>query len=133
MTLNGWQRLWVLVSLLYFAPVSLIGYISFQDVPLGYPELEELTLVLGGNDLPVCQDISQRNFGGPQRQEQMETVTGADLKNIFRCKLVKAQKDAIFKGRLRVVLIAIGAWVAPVVLVYILGLGIVWVRRGFDK
>ena len=161
MRLNGWQRLWVVVSGCWLAVVAVVAWAAWP-VPsqVSVPEVFERV----DPELRSRFDISgsaaafARRLGGrvvplepakPITDEQGNPLPPGPIVDISDHVLqfvpgltgpemttaAAAYDDALqqvtAQKRRRAFGVALAVWLAPVMVVYVLGAAVAWVRRGF--
>lgn len=153
--LNGWQRLWVFVSGIYFLAVCGFGAFAFPD---GASLVAGRTLL--AIELALRAEVDAAHSRGDQRAElnalrELEKgavrfrseaygdLSDAELIQRVRAKFdgkanftpldEKSRRDAeLLRGeRSNFVIQAAVWWVIPVMAVYVLGWVIGWIIRGF--
>ena len=130
---NGWQRLWVFVSGSYLLAVLVIAFsslpaksdVSSTDIlsQVSDQSLQSManarekwnTIVEDGISIPV-----------PLGLDQAETQT-------FKADYKRAVEAATHKKRIGHLVQLAVLWLIPSVLLYVFGLGIAWIRRGFKR
>lgn len=131
--INGWQRLWVFLSGSYLLAVLVVAFsslptksnVSSTDIlsQVSDQSLQSManakekwnTIVEDGISIPV-----------PLGLDQAETQT-------FKTDYKRAVEAATHKKRIEHLAQLAVWWLAPSVLLYVFGLGIAWVRRGFKR
>ena len=144
MSLNGWQRLWVLIASLWMIAVATVSYLiwpvagsiqqsdvyarlkledahrlydqwaKYVDPPGFIPDPGE-TVNIGGHTVKFAQGLSENDMN----------KTAGTYYAVLRHLL--AVKRAEFIGG------AFVTWVVPVLGLYVLGWAVGWVRRGFRQ
>jgi len=133
--LNGWQRLWVLVSGLY-----LVGVIAF--VASEFPQLEQV------QSLALLQKLSPASQALLVHEDKGGWGTDVDMPNgitlSFKRGVSENDAKAVAKEyweivsavsnqrRLSLVGFATLAWFVPCLVLYIIGWALGWVYRGFQ-
>ncbi len=154
MKLNGWQRLWILVAAIWMLLVLALAWgawptparVSAADVyakmsPSEGRWLTDYNAIMGISPAgppgvrswsDLDNEVTNRKsayvdgqklefWGGASTEDQRQTVLA------FRASL----RRILVKERVVLLEEAFGLWVAPLVALYALGLGIGWVSRGF--
>jgi len=128
--LNGWQRLWVIVAVLLLAFVALI-VVSVS--PNEDPD------ILRQLNSPLC--AAYRSFDGHADGWKL----GEPIKDRDNCgdlisyqfvhevnlHSVQDYKRHLHGRQIRVVVVGFFWWVVIVAMIYLFGVGVAWVRRGF--
>jgi hypothetical protein len=157
MKLNGWQRLWIVLSGIYFLAVGSYGVLAFPDgadLEKGRAILAvELSLKALADSAQATGDVrSELNAlramkDGPVRirSEIYGDLKDAELINRARAKfdgkvdfsaLDKRETDdadRLHHDRLEHVVRCVAWWIVPLLLLYALGYAIGWVIRGFRR
>lgn len=137
--LNGWQRLWIVFSLIYLAIIILFTWTTWPTKK----QIENLWVY------STIDAIKEPNDYSYQIRESYKDISDRELiKKInakygeipgFKEKLneidIKYQKkiQSLGNERLKNVRIAFMAWSIPLVILYLLGLAIGWIYKGFKK
>ena len=135
MRLNGWQRGLVLVTLLWLCPVAYYAVLGFpsedrlfheellaREQPANDPRSEHCPTIPGFPDYEACN----------KRQSEInQKATVAAIKSVEEAH---AQVEEIKIGVQAKFIAAVAAiWIGPALVLYALGFGVAWVRRGFQK
>lgn len=156
--LNGWQRLWVLASLIYLVAVVFVAIIDFPTPWKSYISDEEITKKLSIKTLQLIAKtddwievpVNQKGdiFGKEVTAEQLQPITiqfpngkkllvstgtkQADLDYINKdyCNAVISLTN---KERIHFIVTILLAWIVPCIAVYMLGVSVNWVYRGFKQ
>ena len=115
MRLNGWQRLWVLVSVIYISGVLFIGWISRVSIE-NYNEVHSFLW-----DAVLMPE----SFHAPQAQQEQLVANPHENNLLVFQKYKKSRNDHI----LNIFLVSL----MPSIILYILGVGIAWIKKGFRK
>lgn len=133
--LNGWQRLWVLVSASYLLGVLAIAFSSLpteSDVSSA-----EILRQVSDQSLLLMHNASKEQQWNPVTEDgiSIPIPVGLDQAAVqtFKADYKNAVKVAVHKKRAEYFAQALVWWLAPSALLYALGLGIAWVRRGFKR
>jgi hypothetical protein len=143
--LNGWQRLWVVLSVLYLVPVIGIAVILFPkqesldesrvydsiSAVVSYVEKTEKARISEG-----VYTIRSKHYGDLPNDEIIQRlhekwcgkVDFTTIEEDYKQKL-----DALPTERAKTAGIAFLAWLVPVIALYVLGLAIGWIIRGFRR
>lgn len=149
MKLGGWKRLWILLVIIYFPFVVLISVESWQgEYTESYVYEIWATTVLdlnGGIDLgsfspswSVMQKYKERRYSAKEFIEEMKEVIKKESpqrKKKFKTIQIRYEKqleNLKYKQLMQVGIYSL-IWVVPSVLLYLLGLGIGWVYKGFKS
>ena len=141
--LNGWQRLWVLLSIIYFVVVLLLT-VALYPSRSGYEELRVLkSLDLVGKYLErnnkgykyegawVTKLKYFKNYTDEQIISRLHSKFKGKVDFTRIEKVYLHDKDNYWKYELMYLGVMLLVWVLPISLIYLLGLGIKWVIRGF--
>ena len=131
--LNGWQRLWVFLSGSYLLAVIVIAFsslpttgdVSSTDI---LRQLSDQSLELMANAKEQWNTIVEDGISIPVPIGLDQAAT-----HTFKADYKNAVEAAAHKNRLGHLLQAFVWWLVPSVLLYVFGLGIAWVRRGFRR
>ncbi|MBI4525447.1 MAG: hypothetical protein HY695_16725 [Deltaproteobacteria bacterium] len=117
--LSGWQRLWVLVSVLWFVVVAFSTYHLLPNSAPPDPALEEL----------LKKHVSKltERLGHPPSALDLLTDDSPEAR-AYDERLERDLREARLKGVTNAFLI----WAVPCAVLYALGCAIGWVRRGFE-
>lgn len=145
--LNGWQRLWILIISLYLTFVLYFASISFPNKSDLYREWAYSIL-----DLEKKHDKSINSLSNWEIREAYTKKGITDEKFIERLKEKSIEKPPDYqsefaeiekkhsakiiklKGKqIRYTVNALLIWFLPSSLIYILGISIAWVYKGFKK
>ncbi|MBI3001860.1 MAG: hypothetical protein HYY46_25875 [Deltaproteobacteria bacterium] len=145
--LNGWQRLWILVSVLWFVVVA---FFTSALLPNSVPPervYERLPKEMSAKLLKVVSnpfDIFDKSDRAEEVGISLHVDSGDTLwfrkgVTIKEAELVANTYDELLRQSLRHERIqhlfpyAFLFWVVPCAVLYALGWAIAWVRRGFDQ
>ncbi len=185
--LNGWQRLWVLLTILWIVPVGFLMYPQWPSpdsariagcmlpgelFSLAAPAIINDELTMWRRELPENLVFDQKNQSKTQRQPTSpEIITWYEATGFMRwfpewkgdslgrpewakapwvkaycttlverlersgraAQLRDASTKAMQKPRIEWLALVLAACIGPAVAVYLLGLAVVWVTRGFRK
>ena len=143
LVLNGWQRLWVLVSIILLIPVVVVAVITFPNPDhvshqSSFEEnlsAESRTKLATPDEKGIVWDdkvglkVEMPNghilrFEKSVKNEEAETVANEYY------GLLKHQAN---KERVLHVLLAIAWWLGPAIFLYAFGRAVAWVYKGFKK
>lgn len=145
--LNGWQRLWLLLAVLWLPSVVFIAATFFPTEAQWRVEasIEEIKLNqekqlkrdeifahcdnLGAKrllDLDICLQAHRQQLDNlrPGHGLFAESLKGYVERRISE-HLLSEQVEAAGKG--------VALWVVPIGLLYVLGMGVAWIRKGFKS
>ena len=129
MRLNGWQRLWVVVS------VITLG-LTLGVVGLIWPERDDRVL----SDLrsPACKAWRELPSGfvpdtPPEWREECYSLRSVLYYQKINLSSEEDYRRYLVRARVKTVFLALSSWVAAVVVLYVFGWSIGWVARGFSK
>jgi hypothetical protein len=150
--LNGWQRLWVFCSVLYFffvlifiLPVSadiLEEMGLYKEIPLSGKEVPMEDFEAPKKQFPVEDfELPIEDFEAPDDDFELPESYKTDKKfdpDSYPRDVVQNKSDFydLFVNIANLVvriLFSLIFWFVPVVLLYSLGLSISWVRKGFNQ
>lgn len=132
--LNGWQRLWVLVSI-----VLLIAFVVFAYIKRPH----------GLDEFPAaCNDIANRlikewernNVKTPKTREesiytrQFKLETPYTMSGLYYYPAFRscADKELLYQ-QITFVIKVLSVWLASIIFIYGAGISVVWVRNGFRQ
>jgi hypothetical protein len=141
MRLNGWQRLWIVCSAIYFIVVACVTYLSFpgREVPHSdefYRQLASASVAKLAVDAEHSWLANPNDVGASVRLPNGHVLP-------FRKGVTEEEQIAVANEyyhyvneevaarRRRELGYAIVVWVVPCLAVLLLGYAIAWVRRGF--
>jgi hypothetical protein len=137
--LNGWQRLWVVLSIIYF--VIVVGF-SFASWPTE-SNIENswvyslIDKTKDPNDYAyqirdAYQDISDKEL---IRRINAKYSSNQNYKEILNTINLKYQSElqSLWKEQFKTIAIALMAWLLPIAIVYLLGLSFGWIYKGFKN
>jgi len=137
-SLNGWQRLWVLTSLIYLIFVIFVAVVDFPSPGKTYISDDEVIKKLSTKTLEILTkgDNSSPKWNvdlnnGYKINVPVNTIE-ADLEYIAKdyndsIHKISESKRVSFIGTMMLV------WLIPCLAVYIFGLSLRWVYKGFRK
>ena len=139
--LNGWQRLWVLMSALYAVPVAVLAYAYFPSSDVRHSDdfykqmsaaslaklavYQENTKFIDPDDIEINAQLPNGHVL-PFRKGVTEEQRGTVIREYYG--LVD---QATIAKRMHVIGYSLLGWLLPCIAIYLLGSGIAWVRRGF--
>jgi hypothetical protein len=135
-SLNGWQRLWVVVSVMMLIPV---GFVAADFLPSEKDAIDVVVAELGRRGpIDLFEILALENLakGIPVRESEAQLNEKSSGPKV---KLDEAQIQRLYNEarstRLKkiafVTIVAALAWVMAAALVYGLGWSVAWVIRGF--
>jgi len=157
--LNGWRRLWIVLSVLYAAAVVIFvantvsdsdnysdrmsaSYTlqAFADLPQDLPQIKALSLD-NQREFAIDKARARRSLkegrSHADNQTDEEFVRGISKKweGLIDFARIDAERqtrlEQLTSSKLEQIGYGFLAWVVPVVLVYILGLSVGWIIGGF--
>jgi hypothetical protein len=155
--LNGWQRLWILVAVLYLPAAAAVVATQFPTTSQVYSAWADAALQVAGEDLRRTQqhqwqdwEIREHLFPKLTDKELVQKLTeGArktDLNDPMKKDLTRYKEkilqlestylprlDALSTERVKVVGWGVLGWAGPLAILYGLGLAVAWVVRGFHQ
>jgi hypothetical protein len=157
MRLNGWQRLWVVLSGLYFLAVCTFAVLTFPDGESLSRESANLAVEIAlqaqgksaqtaGDQRALLNAMRDLEYGAARvRAEAYGDLSDTELIQRIRAKWEgqanfaplneKLRRDTkrIRDRRFNFALQALVWWIIPVLMVYALGWATAWVVRGFQN
>lgn len=153
--LNGWQRLWVVVASIYFVVVFGFAAATFPDG--ASLESERATLAVEaaldaqvnaahalGDDRAELDALRNLKMGAARvRSEAYGDLTNAEIIQRLRAKFdgkadftaldekMRRDTERLRDDRSKFIFQAIAWWVIPALVLYVLGVAIGWIVRGF--
>ena len=139
-TLNGWQRLWVLLSALYLIPILVFSAYTFPN-PTGIAH-EDTFYDLLAPELRAKLFIDEKNRISND-QFNVEMPNGHILR--YKSGLKKTEMERVAaeyyellenranKERVKHVLLALTWWIVPSIFLYVFGWTVGWVYKGFKR
>jgi hypothetical protein len=127
--LNGWQRLWVLVSVVLLGLVlySAVGVAPVQD-PLVIQDLQSPDCKAYRSKPDYFNEFTKPNFGEP-----CSYLRSYEVDKLTNFHSVRQYKDHIVERQIVVAVSALVLWLVLAGAVYLFGLLVAWVRRGFQS
>lgn len=127
--LNGWQRLWVLVSLLLLLPVTLL-----------------VVLLWPARDAEVVRDLASLECAAlqklppgfvperyPSRDEPCRALQAFLIMSQAEVRSVAQYDSWLSRRKARTLAVGGLLWASAAALVYLAGRSVAWVRRGFQR
>lgn len=141
MKLNGWQRLWIVTSVIYILPVFFFAYITFPEsnahqffgrfAKLDAKEDWDIELK---REFIIDTAKSRIRLKGNGHQSDKRNDDEYHKYLIDRWgKLIDLDFSRVNYSRLHHILIAFSLWLLPLVIIYIFGYAVSWVRHGFKN
>jgi len=142
--LNGWQRLWVLASVIYILIIIILAIVSFPS-PENYTETDKILKnlstksldILAGKSRGVLDKLADEQFKrvtvkypNDQILEFLSSTNKADIEYVSKDYWGSVTKLTNTK-RIIFLFDMFLAWVVPCVILYSLGWSTGWVIRGF--
>lgn len=143
MKLGGWQRIWIVISVMWLLVVGLVGYSEIPSEEKIYKAWSyDLLKYLCDNDSnlkgqyawqlrDVYSDLSDKELIERLRSKYLEKYPA--YKYGFENIDAKYNDKLINLARSRVIAIGIGflIWFIPLAVLYVLGWSVGWIYRGF--
>ena len=137
--LNGWQRLWVVLSIIYF--VIVVGFTFLLWSTESEIENSWVYSLIDKTKDPndhsyeirdAYKDISDKEL---IRRINAKYSSNKDYKEILNTINLKYQSEvqSLWKKQFRAIAIALMAWLLPIAIVYLLGLCFGWIYKGFKN
>jgi hypothetical protein len=142
--LNGWQRLWLLMSVIYLLFVLVIGYTNFptanntlladNEILKNLSDKTLLMLAAEGETTGSFVSNIKEKFVLPTGQEIYLSTkfNSKDKDNLYKDYEI-AIANIVNKKRIVFLLYMLAFWVIPCLSIYAIGLSFRWVYRGFKK
>ena len=144
MKLNGWRRLWIMLSGLWLIAVMVLAYTRWPtEPPSSFWEAADVVREIRPDVLWALKPRSPQNASKPGkieidwdelRKEQEWNAAHPEVGIVSSYEYDRANAliaSAVRQRQRLFVSKAIAAWVLPVAMLYMLGWAIAWVRRGF--
>lgn len=128
-TLNGWQRLWVVVSLVLLAPTALIAIVFWPN-----PEAD-VTRDLRAVECKLWRDLpaDYRPANPPAINEPCRALRDFLYLNKVNVRSVADYERFITSRKARVAISAFLLWTGTIAVIYVAGWSVAWVRKGFRQ
>lgn len=132
--LNGWQRLWVLGSI-----VLLIAFVIFAYIKLPH-ELDWFPAACNDIATRLIKEWERNNVNAPKTREESiytrqfmreKPYTMAGLYYYPEFKSC-ADKELLYQ-QISFVIKVLSVWLASIIIIYGTGISVVWVRSGFRQ
>jgi hypothetical protein len=128
-SLNGWQRIWVVVSVILLAS-------SLFVVGVLWPERE--VPILENLNSPKCQvwrDLPEGFFPEklPDWKDECYSLQSFLYYQQVNLKSIADYDKYLVRARVKTVTVGLGVWILLVAIVYLLGWSIGWIAKGFSK
>lgn len=144
--LNGWQRLWIVTSVMYLFVVIFLAVVSFPS-PENYTDSDKILKTLSTKSLEILAGKSRGvldkladeqskqilvKYQNDQVLEFFPSTNKIDIEYVSKdyCDSVNKltnTKRIMFSSQM------FFAWIIPCIILYLLGLSINWVYSGFKK
>ena len=155
--LNGWQRLWIVVAVLYLAVAAAVVKARLPTRSQIYSSWADATLQVAGEELRHLQryqwqdsELRERLFPKLTAEEIVQKITDGARKTdhddptnkdrarykeeILRLEsMYQSRLDALSTEQAKVVGWGVLGWAGPLAILYGFGLAVVWVVRGFRE
>jgi hypothetical protein len=137
--LNGWQRLWVLICVIYLIVVSLVCYVEMPKKSSIFDKWAyDMIEVVKRND-PQLKDsptwLIKSAYEDINDEEIIQRIRNKfeNYKSEFQKidKRYKKQLDALPSKKLKTLGVFFLFWIIPSILLYLFGWSIGWVYKGF--
>ncbi len=135
--LNGWQRLWVVLSAIYLAIVIVFTWSSWptrRQVENSWvydlinvikdPKDYAYEIRDAYKDIPDGELIQRINAKYSEKPDYKEILNTTNLK-------YQMEIESLWKDRFKTLGIALLAWLIPIGLIYLLGVATGWIYKGF--
>ena len=141
--LNGWQRLWILMSVIYLLFVLVKGYADFPTADNTFLSDNEILKYLSDQTLQMLSDEGETIGRFSKIKEKFVLPTGQEI--YLSTKFTPKDKDNLYndyekaisnivnKKRIVFLLYMLAFWAIPCLSIYAIGLSFHWVYRGFKK
>lgn len=146
MNLNGWKRIWIVISIVYLIPVGIYAYNGMpNNLSSKYSFLKDSTWFLYGTESYSCYKESIEQCIETQKKliiianDSKESKNyGLDISRGNKIKLnnsYKEYKESIsenFLSQMKHLLISFILWLLPVLFLLALGYAFRWIKNGFS-
>ncbi|WP_413705308.1 hypothetical protein [Pseudomonas sp. Pseusp16] len=128
--MNGWQRLWVLVSFILGIATMILGY-SNMETENGLTTGYKVDLAMRQMEIENIRDKETGHKPANIYEDSRHTI--GEVEDIIKKVGERYQKDIeeLPAKQLKHVLTYLGAWLGICIGMYIVGLMLNWVYRGF--
>lgn len=127
-TLNGWQRMWIVASALMLIP-TLFFMVAFWP----YPE----SAVLKELNSPACKIWRDMPDGYVPDEYPSYDSDCYELRSLLFRKItlrsVADYEEHLTQMRVREVVYMLGAWIGLILTIYAVGWSVGWITKGFHK
>ena len=132
--MNGWQRLWVLSSVIYLALVALVTLVTLP----GKSSVDGVKVLRHLSDHSLEVLAAAKNAQIRHEEDGGSVYYEAEGLNPSEAAALKADSASAAAGALREMRLhslglAVAAWIVPCIVIYAFGFGVAWVRRGFKR
>jgi len=128
MRLNGWQRLWALISILFFIATGVV-------LTAMWPTKD--TSVLANIHSPACKMWLQVPEGFvPDNPPNTPNDSCYELQSFLFVQKLNIRGEAdydmyLLRARIKAVAVSLGVWFTMCLLIYLFGWSVGWVIKGF--
>lgn len=141
--LNGWQRLWVLATILYLGPVCVVAIDSFPKArDYTRTRVDDSIEAVGrymettttGYTFEGAYAVRQKYYGDLSDDEIIDRISTKfkGKVDLSRIELEYLRKlDGLRGEQAKILGYALMWWLIPSLSLYLLGLAVAWVIRGF--
>lgn len=132
--LNGWQRLWVSVTIIYLGVVLVGAYIK-QPTNDDVQQTEILAFISTGTLRLMAatgQDVEWREAVKDGISISIPPQLDATLAKAYTAEYLDAHRMALRDKRVGFLAVAFAYWTLPSLLLLVIGFLTAWVRRGFS-
>jgi len=128
-SLNGWRRLWVVVSVLGLV-------ITLAGVGIFWPDRKPG--IIGDLNSPACKgwrDLPEGFFPdkSPEWKEECYSLRSFLYHNHVNLKSETDYDSYLLKARTKVLVVGLATWIVMALLIYLAGWSVGWVVRGFQE
>jgi len=141
--LSGWQRLWILATVIYFLFLLIISYADFPTVNNSFFEDKDIAKYLSAKTLQILADEGASFDGVTNAKKQITLPTGKEVyisinytqkdEDYINHDYEKTISKLLNRNRIAFSVAMVALWIIPCLAVYVLGLSFHWVYMGFKK
>lgn len=141
--LNGWQRLWIVITILYLIPVVIgtMSYLPKREEILSsrtYAAIDAVAEYRKVNESDFRWDGAysvRTTFYANLDDDQVFARLSEKWGSKVNLAVIEAEHqkrlDALPVAKAKIVGLGLLCWLIPAILVYVLGLSVAWIIQGF--
>jgi hypothetical protein len=118
--LNGWQRIWVVIAIMWAVPVLIGAILSAPETPHSLRKQQE-SLMFTDETQKVHVDMDKLKKG-----DAVYVSDPSRWEKLFP-RMKSYPRDLAVH-----VVVSSAVWASPLLAIYLLGIGIAWIRGGFS-